>query len=345
MNAESDVAAVTDILPRCYRIVPTAVVGGPRGTATRNYLAQEHDGRRWFVKVYPPGTDLQGEQEALRLGEFARGSGVPVPAVRRSPAGELVVTAEGTAVSVSEYVDGAHTAEGGLHGCRWAAVGEAVGRLHRALAQHPTGSPRPVPASEVCDVQRSRQRLQRLLAQYGRGTTARGEFAAWARRAAEERIAALPRVAAMLSGLPPVLTAQIVHGDLASPNVLLREQEVAGLIDFRPPRHRSAAWELGRIVLDPRTVLAGPDWPAGLGEAVAAYREANPGLPVEDLLAVPRVAAGYMACSVYPLSEPVDHPAAVTPELERYGLARHAAVGVLTERLDEAEEVLRDRLS
>ncbi|MGW4685523.1 hypothetical protein ACWEPM_11520 [Streptomyces sp. NPDC004244] len=88
-----------------------------------------------------------------------------------------------------------------------------------------------------------------------------------------------------------------------------------------------------------------PTGPAGLGEAVAAYREENPALPVEDLLAVPRVAAGYLACSVYPLSEPVDDPAAVTVELEAYGRARQGAVGLLTGRLDEAEEVLRDRLT
>ncbi|WP_431047881.1 phosphotransferase enzyme family protein [Streptomyces sp. P1-3] len=292
----------------------------------------------------PPGTDLQGEHEALRLGEFARGSGIPVPAVQRSLAGDLIVTADGMAVSVSGYVDGAQTAEGGLYGGRWAAVGEAVGRLHRVLAQHPAGPPRQVPASEVCDVKRAGQRLERLLAQYAKGTVG-GEFAAWARQTAEQRLAALPQVAAMVKALPPMLTAQTVHGDLASPNVLMREQEVAGLIDFRPPGQRSAAWELGRIVLDPRTVLAGPDWLAGMAEGVAAYRAANPGLPVEDLLAVPRVAAGYMARSVYPLSEPIDNPAAVTPELEAYGRARHAVAGVLAERLDEAEGVLRDRLT
>ncbi|MEU2828720.1 phosphotransferase [Streptomyces lavendulae] len=346
MSAEPEpvTTAVAAILPRCYGIVPSAVVHGPRGTATHNYVVEGEDGRRWFVKAYPPGTDLQGEQEALRLAEFARSREVRVPAVRRSAADELIVAAEGTAVSVSEYLDGAHTAEGGLQGRRWAAVGEAVGCLHRVLARHPAGPPRPVPAREVCDVERARQRLERLLAQYEGGTTG-GEFATWARQTAEQRHAALPRVAALLEGLPPMLTAQIVHGDLASPNVLLRGQEVAGLIDFRPPRHRSAVWELGRIILDPRTVLANPDWPAGLGEAVAAYREENPGLPVGDLLAVPRVAAGYLACSVYPLSEPVDSPAAVTPELEAYGRARHVAVGLLTERLDEAEEVLRDRLT
>ncbi|MFD0268626.1 phosphotransferase enzyme family protein [Streptomyces sp. NPDC127106] len=345
MSPESRQVAVAAILPRYYGIVPTAVAHGPRGTATHNYVAEDEDGRRWFVKAYPPDTDLQREQEALQLAEFARSHEVPVPAVRRSAADELIVAAEGTAVSVSEYVDGAHTAEGGLHGRRWAAVGEAVGRLHRALAGHPAGPPRKVPAREVCDVERARQRLERLLAQYERGS-AGGEFATWARQAAGQRFAALPRVAAsLLEGLPPMLTAQIVHGDLASPNVLLRRQEVAGLIDFRPPRHRSAAWELGRIVLDPRSVLVGPDWPTGLGEAVAAYREENPALPVEDLLAVPRVAAGYLGCSVYPLSEPVESPAAVTPELEAYGRARHAAVALLTERLDEAEQVLRDRLT
>ncbi|GAA4792322.1 hypothetical protein GCM10023329_50300 [Streptomyces sanyensis] len=51
---------------------------------------------------------------------------------------------------------------------------------------------------------------------------------------------------------------------------------------------------------------------------------------------MPRVAAGYLARSVCPLSEPRNDPAAVTPALEAYGRARHEAAGVLWERLDEA---------
>ncbi|MFF3411571.1 hypothetical protein ACFYW8_36420 [Streptomyces sp. NPDC002742] len=116
------------------------------------------------------------------------------------------------------------------------------------------------------------------------------------------------------------------------------------MIDFRPPGHRSPVWELGRIVLDPRTVLAEPHWPTGLADAITAYQAANPALPAEELLAVPRVAAAYMACSMYPLSEAVDDPAAVTPELQAYGRNRQAAVVELRERLAEAEEVLHDRL-
>ncbi|MGW0551838.1 phosphotransferase enzyme family protein [Streptomyces altiplanensis] len=344
MSAESDVMVVAGVLPLFCRIIPTSVVDGQRGAATRSCLAEDSNGRRWFIKSYPAGADLPAELEALKLDEFARIGGVPVPAVQRSSAGDLIVTAGGTAVSVIEYVDGAQTAEGSLHGDRWAAVGEAVGRLHRVLARHPAGPPRQVPVREVCDVEWAGQHLEKLLTRYANGTTG-GEFAGWACQAVEQRSGALPQVAAMLKALPPTLTAQTVHGDLASPNVLLREQEVAGLIDFRPPRHRSAARELGRIVLGPRTVPAGPNWPADLAEAITAYREGNPGLPVEDLLSVPRGAAGYMACSVYPLSEPLDNPAAVTPELETYGRARHAAVGVLTDRLEETEGVLRDCLS
>jgi Ser/Thr protein kinase RdoA (MazF antagonist) len=148
----------------------------------------------------------------------------------------------------------------------------------------------------------------------------------------------------MVKELPASLTVQTVHGDLASPNLLLRGQRVAALIDFRPPVHRSPAWELGRIALDPRTVLAEPDWPARLADAIAAYRAANPALPADELLAVPRIAAGYLACSVYPLSEAVDDPAGLTPELEAYGRNRHAAMTELRDRLTQAEEVLDDLL-
>ncbi|MGE7386377.1 phosphotransferase [Streptomyces sp. NPDC004126] len=96
--------AVAGILASRYRIAPAAVGEGPAGTVTRNYLVGDRDGRRWFVKSYPPGTDLAAEREALALGEAARAGGVPVPAVRRCGgrwpvAGEVIASAGG-AVSV-----------------------------------------------------------------------------------------------------------------------------------------------------------------------------------------------------------------------------------------------------
>ncbi|RSS53608.1 hypothetical protein EF912_17970 [Streptomyces sp. WAC07061] len=62
------------ILASRYGIAAIAVGGGPAGTVTRNFLVADRDGRRWFVKSYPPGTDLAEEREALALGEAARAS-------------------------------------------------------------------------------------------------------------------------------------------------------------------------------------------------------------------------------------------------------------------------------
>ncbi|GGV08055.1 hypothetical protein GCM10010275_55290 [Streptomyces litmocidini] len=338
-GAESDVMVVAGILPLFYRIVPTAVVEGPAETATRNYVARDSDGDRWFVKAYPADTDLDAERQVLELGQFARLGRVPVPVVRQTLDGDLIAAAGGMAVSVAAFVENAETAEGGLSGARWAAVGETVGRLHRSLACHPAGPPRRVPAREVCDVKRARQRLERLLSRFAKKPPVSG-FPAWAQETAARRLDALPAVAAMVKELPASLTVQTVHGDLASPNLLLRGQRVAALIDFRPPAHRSPTWELGRILLDPRTVLAEPDWPARLADAISAYRAANPALPADELLAVSRIAAGYLACSVYPLSEAVDAPAALTPELKAYGRNRHAAMTELRDRLTQVEEVL-----
>jgi hypothetical protein len=96
-------------------------------------------------------------------------------------------------------------------------------------------------------------------------------------------------VHARTGGLILVGEAEEVSFMFSGANLLLRGQQVAALIDFRPPGHRSPVWELGRIVLDPRTVLAAPDWPTGMVGAIAAYRAADPALPAGELLAVPRV--------------------------------------------------------
>ncbi|MFI6113253.1 phosphotransferase enzyme family protein [Kitasatospora sp. NPDC051164] len=343
MSAQSDVMVVAGVLALHYRIVPTDVCEGPSGTATSNYVATDGDGRRWFVKSYPEHAGLGAERRALELAEFAALGGVPVPVMLRTLDGNLIAVDGGLAVSVAAFAEGAETAGDGLYGERWAAVGATVGQLHRTLARHPDGPPRRAAAHEICDVQRGRQRLERLLARYAKQPPS-SPFGAWARGTAQQRLDGLPATATMLETLPATLATQIVHGDLSSLNLMLRGQSVAAVIDFRPPAHRSPMWELGRIVLDPRTVLGAPDWPAGLATAVVAYSETNPAMPVGDLLTVPRVAAGYLACSVYPLSEPLDDPPAVTPELEAYGRARHKALGVLCGRLDEAEEVLRDQL-
>jgi Phosphotransferase enzyme family len=153
----------------------------------------------------------------------------------------------------------------------------------------------------------------------------------------------LNRTAAILARLPP-LTVQVIHGDLASPNLMLRGDDVAAVIDFWPRRVRATTWEIARIGCDPRTVLLGDQWITGLPNLLMAYRDEHPHARSDDLLSSVAVGCASMLASTYPLAEPLDHPQAVGASLRAYGHAQHDAALTMLDRLDEAEEVLREHL-
>ncbi|MGW1158866.1 phosphotransferase enzyme family protein [Streptomyces sp. NPDC002519] len=314
----------------------------PAGTATFNYTVTDRSGRRYFAKVYRSRASMAREREAVELAAFARSGGVPVPAVHPTREGALVEEAGRLPMSLWEFVADAETAESGLVGARWPAVGTVLGRLHRHLAAHPAAGPQLRDGRGVCDVKRSRVRFERLVSEYGRRGRLR-PFEEWALDAARQRVALLDRVAVILDGLP-ALTEQVVHGDLSALNLLLRGDEVAAVVDFQPPRPRYLAWEVARIGCDPRTVLLGDEWLTGLPELLAAYRDEHPGVSVDDLLLCVAVGCAYTLASTYPLAEPLDNPAAVNAPLEAYGRARHESALMLLDRLGEVEGVLRDAL-
>lgn len=325
-------------LRRAYGLDAAEAVRIPAGTATANYRVTDQDGRTWFAKVYRAPGALEPELAAMELAEFARAGGVPVPEVRRTRDGGRI-TVEPLRMSLWTWVTDAGTAEGGLTGARWQAVGAALGRLHRHLATHPATLPALRPGREASPLRRNRARFDRMIAEYRRRDPA-DPFEAWALEAAEQRRDLLGRAAALLAGLPP-LTHQIVHGDLASPNLLLRGDEVAAVIDFSPPRPRFTTWEIARIGLDPRTVLLGDHWLEGLPQLLAAYRQEHPAARVDDLTATVRLGCACTLASTYPLAEPLDRPEAVDESLRVYAKARHEAALIMLDRLEEAEEIVR----
>ncbi|MER5207601.1 phosphotransferase [Streptomyces sp. NPDC002825] len=347
MNTELSrdrISFVTRMLASEFGITPASVTPGPSGTATRNYVATAKSGAAWFVKTYPAGTGRTRAESAAALSEYARLCRVPVARARYTVGRQQLVASDGeVSMSVTRYLGHTVTADGRLTGRRWEAVGEAIGRLHHGLARHRFGPPRLDARDRAVDPGRSRSRLEGLVHHYETDPP-RTDFERWALETARERLAGLPAVERLLESAPERTISQLVHGDLSGPNVLLRGDEVAAVIDFAAPGRRSPMWELGRLALDPRTVLARPDWPEGLGRLAAVYHRHHPAVPVEELVSVVRLTAAYLGCTVYPLNTLVAGLGPVTDSLEAYARDRVEAAVVLRERLDEAEEVLRNHL-
>jgi homoserine kinase type II len=313
---------------------------GPAPAGTRNYLATTAGGEQWFVKIHPDTARAGVVRQAVALAQFAARGGVPVPRLLRTRQGDLVAQQDGMVLSAWAYLADATTAEAGLHGGQWQAVGRAVGRLHRRLADHPSAQPRLRPGHQVCDLVRARRRLDETIDAYRRKVWL-SPFEEWALEALEQRRALLPRIADLLKQMPD-LTCQVVHGDLTTPNLLMRRgMEVAGLIDFLPPTPRFAAWEIARIALDPRTVLREGDWLTGLGQLMAAYRTEYRAARAEDLLYAPRAGVAYTLTSLYPLAAPLHAPHTIDTTLRTYAQTRHHAALMVLARLDETEETLR----
>ncbi|KOT48396.1 MULTISPECIES: phosphotransferase enzyme family protein [Streptomyces] len=336
---DDDVLTLDAALQQAYGIRTAAITRIRSGTATTNFYVRDRTGERWFAKVYCQQADLGRELAAVELAQFARDGGLPVPAVRPAHDGRLIARHGLLALSVWQYLDGTQTAEGGLYGQRCEAVGAALGRLHRRLAQHPASKPARQDGALVCDLPRARRRFAQLIDAYTRKPP-RSSFERWALEAARVRHALLPRLAEILGDLP-ALTVQIVHGDLAAPNLLLRDDQVAGFIDFQPPTPRFVSWEIARIACDPRTVARGPDWLPGLVRLAAAYQAEHPAARADDLIHTVTVGSAYTLASAYPLSALLTAPETLDAALEAYGWARHTAGLMLLERRTEAREALR----
>ncbi|MFB9483585.1 phosphotransferase enzyme family protein [Streptomyces filamentosus] len=342
--AGNQIRAIADTLVLAYGLHPAEVTRIPEGTATDNYVVVDQAGRWHFAKVYRTREHLDLERASVELSEYCADGGVATARATRTREHELIATHGRLPMSLWSYVPHTTTGEGGLMGARWAAVGTAMGHLHRRLAAHPSAVPALEPGAAVCDVATARDSYKGLIRAF-QSKPGLGEFESWSLQATCERQALLGRVERILASLPP-LTVQILHGDLSGPNVLFKDDDAAAFVDFRPPTAGYLAWEIARLGCDPSSVLANgvEGWLAGYTDLTLAYRDANPKASANDLVSSLRVGCAAVLCSTFPFSAPVKRPHIVDAALESYGRARHEADLMLLDQLPALEEALRDAL-
>ncbi|WP_234378489.1 phosphotransferase enzyme family protein [Streptomyces sp. H036] len=338
------ITAIADTLELAYGLHPAEITRIPEGTATDNYAVADETGRRHFAKVYRTREHLELERTSVELSEYCADGGVATARATRTREHELIATHGRLPMSLWSYVPHTATAEGGLRGARYAGVGTAMGRLHHRLAAHRTAAPTLASGAAVCDVASARNSYEGLIHAF-RNKPRLGEFEAWALEATLERQALLGGVERILASLSP-LTVQVLHGDLSGPNVLLKDDDAAAFVDFRPPTPGYLAWEIARLGCDPSSVLANgvEGWLTGYTDLTLAYQDANPKASANDLVSSLRVGCAAVLCSTFPFSAPVKRPQIVDAALESYGRARHEADLMLLDQLPALEEALRDAL-
>ncbi|MFF7543314.1 phosphotransferase enzyme family protein [Streptomyces canus] len=311
------------------------------GTDTVNHRAVLDDERRVFVKTMRPGQAEAEVQAATRLACFARSRGLPVPRFWLGHDGMPFARHDGRLVTVQDNIDGSPASAQPLTISLAEEVGSVIGRLHRQLATYPGTLP-VLSARWWTDAgqQRFDNDYQRLS-----GVLAHREDAAaatHARMLEERRQDLLAHADSLRKGFPADPVRQPLHADLTTPNVLLSPVgRVAAVIDFYA-RTGPAAWEVGRIALDPRTVASESDWVPVALALVTAYRGENPYLPDKDLIACVRMALAHALHSLFGLYEHYVEPGTYdVGDVLRYWEQRHVMTRRVLPQLDLLEEEIR----
>ena len=310
----------------------------PVGAGSVNYRATTDTGRV-FVKAYPPGTDLEGEAAGIRLSAHAAQAGIPVARPLVLPDGTFIATHEGSAASVWEYVDG-EIIETGYNRPQLHAVGHTLGLIHRTFAALPESSG-PAPQVEQWlgfDAPEFTGTIDRLLAVI-EAKDELDEFDEAARRTLRERRDQVERIPGLLADLPP-LTTQVMHGDYSPMNIMFTGDQVAAVIDFRPPDPFFVAYELGRVAYYPNTIVHSEAWQADASELITAYRDANPQVAGDGIAYSARVALLQLLTSLYGVKNHYLKPGLLQADLDDFWLMRHDAATTLLNHLPDLEKTL-----
>lgn len=284
-------------------------------------------GGAWFVKWYR-GTAWGREQLApvLMAQAVAADAGLPAPRPFADLAGRPLSPWRGGLLVCSEYLPGVTLPPVQLNAAMAAALGAALGRLHRALAALPAGEAQ-VPDAKAIEV-RCRDLL--ALAEGWRNPTAGDRLAAESLRYRLQMLKANGIATAAYAAC----TWQVCHGDYYPANLLWTGEQLTGIVDFDFAAPRWRTLEVARAAVEAAWLPEGGVAPGIYRAVLEGYQSSN-ALSAAELGAGPRLWWEYLLHSVYPIparyTDPVNLPAHWAEVLRR----RHNLMVWLGEHLTE----------
>ena len=185
----------------------------PAGSVNSNFELGTAGGERFFLRVFEESPHAAVERQNALLARLAA-AGVPTPVPLALAAGAgTIAEHQGKAVSVFPFVPGEHLCQARLSPAHLARVGEALARVHVAGA-----GVQALPANRFGRAELA-ARLANLEAR---------ELPGEIEQLVPELRAGLDELAA--HGAPG--GSAVVHGDVFRDNVLWRDGELVGLLDF-----------------------------------------------------------------------------------------------------------------
>ncbi|TCP55773.1 Ser/Thr protein kinase RdoA (MazF antagonist) [Tumebacillus sp. BK434] len=209
-------------------LMPNAMISEiAYGMMNHNYLVQTQDDtyvlKAYSAHLYPPDR----VRRVCSVQKMLRQSGLPVPDVIATAAGELVAESKpGCCYVLSRFVLGQHPQRLHIRAAAAFSMGHTLGRLHHVLERMDR-----VTDYAVMDWETAMDRTEQLLrlAEPHRHATGVDEIAY---QVLQSQLAAIERLAVLRAGLPK-LPAQWVHGDYQETNLLFdKDDQITAVIDF-----------------------------------------------------------------------------------------------------------------
>jgi homoserine kinase type II len=295
-----------------YGLDVTTVRPIQAGSVNSNFEVDGPSGRR-FLRIYEEQTGATAAREAALLAHLSR-SGVPTPEPLARRDGEgFISTFAAKPVAVFPFCEGEMICQRGVTPAKARAVGEALGRIHRAGEDLGPSEVAALAGATRFGPEALLARLERVLA---------------SGPPADVVVAASELTAFLAEPRPEPRTKGLIHGDIFRDNVLWRGDSITAVLDFESASMGSLAFDV--MV----TILAwsfGDDLDTTLASALyAGYAAAGPrgALPADELFDAGRLACARFATTRITDFELRPRGTVVYKDFRRWR-ARHARLDAL----------------